>query len=392
MKLSVFRSRDTEEQVGVTGIARRERRSGGLARIGPGDIAVLNQTDMDRRTADALVSADVAGVVNAAKSISGRFPNLGPEVLLAAGIPLVDDIGIEALHRIPDGKMIRIDGGSVYVSEELVASGTEQTVDSVADQMIEAKAGMSAQLEAFSANTMEFLRSERLLVLDGVGVPDIGVSMANRHALVIAPGPEHAAELRRLRRYIREYRPVLLGVDEGADTLCAAGYTPDLVVGDPESMASQTLRCGAIVVLPAHGDGHAPGLERIQDLGIPSVAFSSTGNAEDLALLLADAHGAELVVTVGSHATLHEFLDRGRSGSIPSTFLTRLRLGGKLVDSNAVASLHRGRTSAGSVLLLIVSALLVLLVALFASGLVDTYLAHFADGFSTLVSKVKGLF
>ncbi|MEJ2853955.1 MULTISPECIES: putative cytokinetic ring protein SteA [unclassified Saccharothrix] len=393
MKLSGLLSRANHDLPGVTGVARVDRRSGDLLRrLSPGDIAVLDHVDIDRRTAEALVTAEVAGVVNASPSISGRFPNLGPELLLEAGIPLVDGVGTGVLRELKDGTKLRLHDGAVYVGEREVARGVEQSAESIADAMIEAKAGMAAQLEAFSANTIEFLRRERALILDGIGVPEVYVPIRDRQVLVVAGGPRHAEELRRLRKYIREYRPVLVGVDAGADTLHDAGYKPDIIVGDPDGIGTETLRAGSEVVVPAQTDGHAPGLERIQDLGIGAVTFPATGNAEDLALLLAEAHGASLVVTVGLQAGLREFLDRGHSGSNPSTFLTRLKLGSKLVDGAAVATLHRSRVSLGVMVLLVLAAVVAMAAALAVSGVGQVYVDVAVDAFRSVVDWFKGLF
>jgi uncharacterized membrane-anchored protein len=301
-------------------------------------------------------------------------------------------VGGAVLHDIKEGSRLRLHEGGVYAGERELATGTAQTAESVADQMIEAKAGMSAQLEAFSANTIEFLRRERTMILDGVGVPELYVPMKDREVLVVAPGHGHAEELRSLRRYIKEHRPVLIGVESGADTLRAAGYRPQVIVGDPDGIGTETLLCGAEVVVPAHTDGHAPGLERVQDLGTGAVTFPASGNAEDLALLLADTHGASLVVTVGSQATLAEFLDRGRSGSNPSTFLTRLKLGSRLVDGKAVATLHRARVSTGAVLLLILAVLIAIGVAIAVSDTGALYLNWIVTTWHHVVTWVEGLF
>lgn len=396
MKLSGLLGSQQENLPGVVGVARIQRRSHDLPnRIGPGDIAVLDQADLDRRTAEALVAAEVVGVVNAAPSISGRFPSLGPEVLLAAGITLIDGVGEQGLSHIRDGATVRLYEGGVFHGERTnhqeIARGIAQDADSVADSMIEAKAGMSAQLEAFSANTIEFLRRERMLVLEGVGVPEVMVPIEGRPVLVLAPGYGHAEDLRRLRRYIREYRPVLIGVDTGADTLHKAGYHPDVVVGDPGGIGTDALKHSGEVVVPAHVDGHAPGLERIQDLGIGAVTFPASGNPEDLALLLADSNGADLVVTVGFQATLHEFLDGGRSGSNPSTFLTRLKLGSKLVDGGAVASLQRSRVPTGAVVLLVIAVALAMLTALVVSGLAAPGVEAVVDAGNAVIEFVRGL-
>lgn len=393
MKLTGLLARNDSHLPGITGVARVDKQIQHLLRrITPGDIAVLDQIDLDRATADALIKAEVSAVVNASPSISGRFPNLGPEILVAAGIPLVDDVGGEVFRRIKDGARIRVHRGGVYQGERRIAEGTEQNSDRVADQMIEAKAGMSTQLEAFCANTIEFLRRERTLILDGVGVPNVRVSLRDRHMLVVAPGPGHAADLKALKKYISEHRPVLVGVEAGADTLRTQGYRPDMIVGDPHGIKADTLKSSGEVVVPAQPDGHAPGVTRIQDLGIGAVTFPSSGNAEDLALLIADAHQASLVVTVGAQATLREFLDHGRSGSNPSTFLTRLKLGTKLVDGKAVAALHRNRISLGLVLLLVLAAAVVAAAALLLSGAGDAYFAWVGSAWDSVVAWLKGLF
>lgn len=393
MKLSGLLARNSHDLPGVIGVARVDRRSGDLLRrIGPGDIVVFDQLDLDRRTADALVAAEVAGVINASPSISGRFPNLGPEVLVSAGIPLIDGVGTAVLREIREGARLRLHEGGIYAGDKELARGAQQTPESVADQMIEAKAGMSALLEAFSANTIEFLRRERTLVLEGVGVPELFVPIKDREVLVVAPGHGHAEDLRQLKRYIREHRPVLIGVESGAETLRDAGYRPEVIVGDPDSISTETLKCGAEVVVPAQSDGHAPGLERVQDLGIGAVTFPSTSNPEDLALLLAEAHEASLVVAIGTQATLAEFLDRGRSGSNPSTFLTRLKLGSKLVDGKAVATLHRARVSFWAVLLLVLAAAATAGLALTVSDVGPTYLNMMVGAWHQVVSWFEGFF
>ncbi len=391
MKISGLLNRSGRELPGVTGLARVDRRADAVVRrVGPGDIAVFDQVDLDRRTADALVAAGVAGIVNAAPSISGRFPNLGPEIIVAAGIVLVDGAGAEAL-RIKDGTRLRLHEGRIYVGDTEFGRGVEQTADSIADLMIEAKSGLSTQLEAFSANTIEFLRHERALIIDRVGIPDVKIPIRDRQVLVVAVGYNHTADLAALNHFIHEYQPILIGVEAGANALHAAGHRPHLIVGDPYQVDPGTLKAADEVVVPAQPDGFAPGLQRIQDLGIGAVTFPSMTNPEDLALLLAEAHGAALVITVGFQATLHEFLDRGRSGSNPSTFLTRLRLGGKLVDGHAVAVLYRSRVSAGAVLLMVLAALLAVTAALLVSNIGGAYGVLVSDTWHDVVSWVKGL-
>jgi uncharacterized membrane-anchored protein len=393
MKLSGLLHRSRTELPGLSGVARVDRRTDGLLRrLKPGEIAVIDHVDLDRTTADALVAAKVAGVVNAAPSISGRFPNLGPEVLVGAGIVLVDGVGAEALREIKDGSRIRIHEGVVYAGELRLAEGVEQDADSVADAMVEAKSGLTHQLEAFAANTIEFMRRERSMLLDGAGVPDVEVDLAGRQVLVVAAGYDHAAELARLAHFIREYRPVLVGVGAGADALLQAGHRPQLIVGDPNEISSEALTSGADVVVPAFADGHAPGLARVQDLGAGAVTFPSSANPEDLALLIAAHNGASLVVTVGLSASMAEFLDRGRSGSIASTFLTRLQLGGLLVDGQVIASLYRSRISIGAILLMVGAALVAAVAALLVSDAGEAVLAWLTQSWLGLVEQIRSWF
>jgi uncharacterized membrane-anchored protein len=390
--LSAVTLRDRRELPGLTGVARVDRNTDALLRrLGVHDIAVLDQIDLDRVTADALIDAGVAAVVNAAPSISGRFPNLGPEALIAAGVLLVDEVGDEALRKLRDGAHVRLYDGGVYVGEHLVAQGVAQSAASVAAAMEGAKEGLAIQLEAFSANTIEFMHQDRALLLDGVGVPEVRVPLAGHHVVVVAGGTDHAADLAGLKRYIKEYHPVLVGVGAGADTLWLAGYRPDLIVGDPADVSDRALTCGADVVVPAFADGHAPGLLRVQDLGAGAVTFPASGNAEDLALLLAHHHGAALIVTVGFQASLAEFLDRSRSSSNASTFLTRLKVGNLLVDGKAVASLYRSPVSGGAVAVLVGAVLLATLTALLVSDAGPALLGYLERAASWLIQHASTL-
>jgi uncharacterized membrane-anchored protein len=390
MKLPGLLHRTRSELPGVTGVARVDRHTDALLRrLRRGEVAVLDQVDLDRATADALVAADVAAVVNASPSISGRFPNLGPEILVDAGVLLVDAVGPEVLHAVKDGSRVRVHDGVVYLGERAVAEGVPQTAESVADALVEARSGLAHQLEAFAANTIEFMRRERALLLDGLGVPDVEVDLNGRQVLVVAAGYDHVADLGRLRRFIQEYRPRLVGVGAGADALLAAGHRPDLIVGNPADVSNEALTCGADVVVPAFTDGHAPGLHRVQDLGAGAVTFPSSANPEDLALLLAHHHGASMIITVGLSATMGEFLDRGRSGSNASTFLTRLQTGGQVVDGRVVAALHRNRISGWVVLLLVLAVLTAAVAALVVSHVGDGVLTWAHQGLTATVELVR---
>lgn len=351
----------------VTGPARVDRRTKNLTkRLQPGDIAVIDHEDIDRVSAEALVRCRPAAVLNAARSTSGRYPNLGPQLLLDAGIPLVDDLGPEIM-ALREGTRLSVDDDTVRrVDDDAhgeVAVGTLQTAEVIAAAMAEAREGLSVQLEAFAENTMDYLRRERELLLDGVGVPDVRTDIDGRHVLVVVRGYHYKEDLASLRSYIREYRPVLIGVDGGADAMLDEGYTPDMIVGDMDSVSDRALKCGAEIVVHAYRDGRAPGRRRVEDLGVEHVVFPATGTSEDVAMLLADDRGAELIVALGTHATLIEFLDKGRSG-MASTFLTRLRVGGKLIDAKGVSRLYRPRISTWQLWLLAMAGLIALFVSL----------------------------
>jgi uncharacterized membrane-anchored protein len=368
MKMSALLSRNANARPGVTGTARVDRDIDRLLRrVGPGDIAVLDILDLDRVTADALVDAGVIGVVNASPSISGRYPNLGPEVLVANTITLIDNAGPEIFKKIKDGSKVRLHDGGVYHGDRRLVHGVERTDEEIADLMHDAKTGLVAHLEAFAGNTIEFIRSESPLIIDGIGIPDIDVDVYRRHVVVVTDGPAAAEDLKALKPFIKEYQPVLVGVGTGADILREGGYRPALIVGNPEQISAEALKCGAQVVLPADADGHAGGLERIQDLGIGAMTFPAAGSATDLALLLVDHHGASLIVTVGQPASIEEFFDRSRAQTNPSTFLTRLKVGEKLVDAKAVATLYRSHISGGAIALLVLAVLFAVVAALWVS-------------------------
>ncbi|NAZ87241.1 hypothetical protein GTR00_14220 [Kineococcus sp. T90] len=348
----------------VEGTARVDRRTKTLTkRLRPGEVAVIDHLDLDRVSAEALVACAPAAVVNASASTSGRYPNLGPEILLEAGVPVLDAVGTDVMTAVAEGARLQLAGEELLSGGQVVARGRRLTPQLVAADMEAARAGLSLQLEAFAANTMEFLRRERELLLDGVGVPDVRTSLEGRHALVVVRGYHYKEDLVTLRPYVREYKPVLIGVDGGADAILEAGWKPDMIVGDMDSVSDAALRSGAEVVVHAYRDGRAPGLERVRRLGIDAVVFPATGTSEDVAMLLADDKGATLIAAVGTHVTLVEFLDKGRSG-MASTFLTRLRVGGKLVDAKGVSRLYRSRVSDRQVLLLVMAGVLALVAAL----------------------------
>jgi uncharacterized membrane-anchored protein len=391
MRLSLRRSSAAPPEPGITGVVRVDTRTKDLTkRLRPGEIAVIDHLDIDRVSAEALAGCRPVAVLNAAKSTSGRYPNLGPEILVEAGIPLVDDLGPDVL-TLTEGSRIRVLDGAVHDGDRLVAEGTLQDAATVAASMEDARSGLAVQLEAFAANTMDYLRRERELLLDGVGVPDIRTVIDGRQVLIVVRGYHYKEDLVTLRPYIREYRPVLIGVDGGADAILEAGWKPHLIVGDMDSVSDKALTCGAEVVVHAYRDGRAPGVERVEALGVEHVVFPATGTSEDVAMLLADDKGAELIVAVGTHATLVEFLDKGRSG-MASTFLTRLRVGGKFVDAKGVSRLYRQRISNWQLGLLVAAGLLALMAAIASTAAGQTTLALVGAWLDSVWSSVRQLF
>ncbi|MFI2476243.1 putative cytokinetic ring protein SteA [Nocardia xishanensis] len=398
MRMLALLSKNTETLPGLTGVARVDRNTRRLLRrVGRGDVVVLDEMDLDRITADRLVEAGVVAVINTSPSISGRYPNLGPDVLVANGVLLLDTVSSDAFTKIKDGTKVRIVDGVVYADKltkkepEVLVEGIELTEAAVAERMIEARNGLADHLEAFAGNTIEFVRTESALLIDGIGVPELDLDMKRRHVVVVADGPDHAEDLKRLKPFIKEYAPIMIGVGRGADTLRKQGYRPDLIVGDPEEITSATMKCGAEVILPADTDGHAKGLERIQDLGIGATTFPSSGSPSDLALLLAHHHGAALIVTAGAAGSLDDFFDRGRRDSNPATFLTRLKLGTKLMDAKAVATLYRDRVSGVAIALVVLAALIAVIVVLLASHSGTEMLDWAADTWNRFADWSKDL-
>lgn len=360
MKLSLRKTRPSAS-AGVSGPARLDRRTRNITkRLRPGDVAIIDHVDIDRHAALALVESEVAAVINIAPSISGRYPNLGPELLVKAGIVLLDDVGAAVFKAVNDGDVVRIEGDTIYRDDAAIGTGVRQDAESVGLAMEQSKDGMASQLEAFSANAIEHLRRERGLLLEGEGVPALSTAIEDRQVLVVLRAFDYAEDLRALKTYIRENNPVLVGVDAGADALIEAGHRPHVVVTDAEEISETALRCGAQVVVHVGSGGRIRGADRLDRLGVQHTVFETSGTAEDAAILLAHSNRANLIVMVGSHASLVEFLDKGRSG-MASSFLTRAAVGSSLVDAKAVARLYEHRVRSWLVLL-------VLLVGVIAVG------------------------
>jgi uncharacterized membrane-anchored protein len=292
-------------RLSVTGFARRDSRTKRLlARLDPGDIAFIDHPDLDRAAAEALVAKRIRAVVNASASTTGRYPNQGPLVLARAGVPVIDRAGSGLFDAVPEGQLVTIRGAEVLVDGEVVAAGTLQTVDSLEAAVVAAKARLGEELGKFAENTLEYLKRERHVILERPPAPDIGLDIQHRHALVVVRSASTEKDLDMLLPYIREQRPVLIGVDGGADALIKRRLTPDVIVGDFDSVTSEALTCGAKLIVHAFLDGEAPGAARLDALGLDYVSYEAPGVSEDVALILAWEKGAELIVAVGTHASM----------------------------------------------------------------------------------------
>ena len=363
----------------VTGIARVDRRTKRLVkRLQPGDIAVIDHEDLDRVAAETLVDAAPVAVVNAAASISGRYPNLGPLLLCQAGIPLVDDVGPEVMESIHEGAPITVDGDRVLVGADVVATGVRQTTATVDAAIDVARANMGPELERFAENTVEYIREEIDLLTGTLDLPAVRCKITSRHVLIVVRGIDYKEDLSLLQQsgYLRGERPVLIGVDGGADALLEIGAVPDIIIGDFDSVSERALRCGAQLIVHGYTDGRAPGAKRLDDLGLPYTTFSAPGTSEDIAMLLAYEKGAELIVAVGTHNSMVEFLDKGRAG-MASTFLVRMKVGDALVDAKGVSRLYRSSVRTMDLVWMILAAAFTLAVALMLSEPVRLVLRAF---------------
>lgn len=366
----------------------------GFKKLGPGDIAVVDAPDISRAVAQRLIDAQVAAVVNTGEFSTGAIPNFGPQMMLDAGIVLVESVGVEVLLPLRDGKKGRLtDEGELFYGDKLIGSGVVVTAADAEERFVGAQQRLVDYMEAFFGNTIQFIHSESPLLIDGLGVPEVGEELRDRKVLVVSPGQHFRSQLKGLRNFIREFSPAIIAVDEAADTLVEMGYTPDFIVGDPSGIGAEALRCGARVVLPADPDGHAVGLERIQDLGVGALTFPSTvQNATDLALFLADFHQAELVVNVGAVVTLDSLFAQTGYAS-PSALLARTKLGPRLVDSSAIASLYNIR-SGGNIAWLwaVLGALVVVATVVVIAGMTGdgSFVSNVSETWNNIVSRFGG--
>ena len=353
--------------VEFTGTARLDRRTKHLVqRLGSGDIAIIDHRDLDRVSAEELADSGVRVVVNVAESQTGRFPNPGPLLLVRSGVKLIDAPGAALFDEVSDGDALTVRGGSVFRNGTCLANGRVLGAGELERALATQKGRVTEALEAFAENTMRYLREEGRLLSEGVEFPSLQTRFRERHALVVARGPGMKRDLRMVRPYIRDFKPVLIAVDGGADALLEDGLKPDIIVGDMDSVSDRALKSGAEILVHAYRNGAAPGGERCERLGVRYQVVSVAGISEDVALLLAYEKGAELIVAVGTHFTLAEFLERDRAG-MSSTFVTRLKVGEILVDAKGVSRLFSRRVVIWPLVVLALAGLAAIIVAIVAS-------------------------
>lgn len=343
----------------AAGPARCGRRTKDLAkRLKRGDIAIIDHKDLDSVAAQMLVEAGVSGVVNLAPSISGRYPNRGPSVLLEAGIPLLDVPDPSLMDRIREGTIAEIADDTLRLDGARVADGELQTAEVVERKLEESRRNLDEELQRFAQNTLERASKELSVLLASVKPPPTRVPIQGRHALIVVRGESYKQDLQIIRGYLLDVRPVLIGVDGGADALLEMGLRPDVIIGDMDSVSDAALRCGAEIVVHTYADGRpAPGEERVREMGLEYSTFAVPGTSEDAAMLFAYEHGAELIVAVGTHSNLFDFLEKGRGG-MASTLLVRMRIGSRLVDARGVSKLYPARRPLTEMLLLLLGALM----------------------------------
>lgn len=351
-----------------------------VPRLGPGSIPVIDHEDLDRVTAETLVESGVGAVVNAAGSSTGLYPNLGPFILARAGIYLLDGVGGEVFHLLSEGEEIELRDDGVFREGELVAAGEHLDLRKAERRLRESRAGVGLALEDFAQNTVEFMRREQDILFSSLDVPGpLAREMRGRQVLVVVRGYDYRQDLAALGPYLRGQRPFVIGVDGGADAVLEAGWRPHLVFGDMDSVSPDALRSADYVLVHGYpgtaagenpgalnggaqssareSESSAPGMERVEASGVEaSGVLSAPGLSEDMAILIAEQSGAELIVAVGTHVGLVEFLDKKRKGA-SSTFLTRLKAGPLLVDAKGVSKLYPRRASAGQLAAIVIAGL-----------------------------------
>lgn len=379
------------ESGAVEAIARLDKKTKNLAkRLNPGEVAVIDHEDIDMVSAESLVERKPSVVVNASCSLTGKYPNLGPLIIVASGIRIVDEVGGGVFALLREGDAVRIEGGSVFKGPDLVAAGRVLTVSEIEAQVEESKKNLGKCLGDFAANTMEFLEAEKEILLESIELPGISTDLAGRQVLIVVRGHDYKRDLMALRPYMREIKPVLIGVDGGADALMELGYRPDMIVGDMDSVSDKALRVANELVVHGYRNGKAPGRKRLQELGLEQSSFHYPGTSEDIAMLIAYEKGASLIVMVGGHNSLVDFMDKERKG-MASTFLVRLRVGSILVDAKGVSRLYGTRVKGWQLALMVAAALITIIIIIILSEPVRQFFTVLAMRFQVWLMKIQNL-
>ena len=339
-------------------------------RLSTGDIAVINHTDIDEVAANSLVECKIKLVINAAPSISGRYPNKGPKILIDNNILIIDNVGEKVFEDLKEGQIIDVNNGLIYRDGQLIGQGEVMDKSVVEQKTKIAYENMSVELDRFIDNTIEYAKREKGFILGETEIPKMATDYKDKHVLVVVRGQDYKEDLATIRSYIEEMKPILVGVDGGADALIECGYDPDVIVGDMDSVTDEALKKAKEIVVHAYVDGRAPGLKRVQDLGLDAVVFPAPGTSEDIAMLTAYEYGAELIVALGSHSNMIDFLEKGRKG-MASTFLVRLKIGAKLIDAKGVNLLYKSKLKMKYIWALVVTAIFPVLIIAYLSPTVQ---------------------
>ena len=351
----------------IHGTVRLGRRTKDLVkRLRPGDVAVIDHVNIDRIAAEELIATGVGAVVNAAESSDGRYPNAGPLLLVRAGVALIDVPDADPFELLNEGAQVTIATGAVSMDEGEVLRGRVLGVDELEARLAEQRERVDEALADFAENTVRHVRQETDLLTGAVELPATRTVFRDRHVLIVVRGDRHRRDLKALNAYIRDVRPLVVAVDGGAEGCLEAGLKPDVILGDMDSAGDEALRCGAELIVHAYPDGRAPGRERLLELGLDHTLVPAAGTSEDVAMLMAFEKGADLIVSVGAHFNLIEFLDRKRGG-MSSTFLTRLRIGEKLVDAKGVSRLYNPPSTFAPVALFLVAFAILLTIVVITS-------------------------
>lgn len=354
-------------EVTARGTARVDRKTKHLLeRLAPGDVAVISHADIDEVSARALAAKRPAMIINAEPCITGRYRCPGPAILMDAGIPVVDCVGDQVMDKLADGEDVQVRAGRVYAQGRVAGSGRCFAREHLADAYATADENRGAELERFVTNTLHYALQEKDIILGELDVPRIQTRIRGRHCVIAVRGSNYLEDLAALSSYIREVQPVLIGVDGGADALLDAGLVPHMIIGDMDSVTDKALLSGAELIAHAYPDGKSPASDRLQSLRLAHSVFRCPGTSEDIAMLLAHDKGASLIVMLGSHSNMLDFLEKGRPG-MGSTFLVRLKVGSVLVDARGVSQLYRGRLRIGHVASIVAAAAVPLIALALAS-------------------------